>query len=375
VAAQITIQPGDKGQLIVIFPYSSERVAKIKTVPGRQWQADKKHWTVPDTAGMIEQLQALFQDESVTVDPALTQAGQAILNTLKATEQELILRRYSPKTLAAYLGHVKRFLNQFKQSAETITGEQVREYFLALATQGVSKSYHNQIISAIRFLYQHVLEKPELITHLPRPVRGDKQLPAVLTREEVLRIFQAVADLKHRTILLVIYAAGLRISEAVQLKVSDIDGERRQVFVRSGKGGKDRYTIIGDTALEALRDYWRVYRPTDWLFPSGRPDIHISVGAVQVSFKQTCRKAGIRKDATVHTLRQRGASPWDSFATHLLENGIDVRYIQELLGHADVRTTQRYTHVSMAQMGRVRSPMDELELKEEEAGYEIPVPF
>jgi integrase/recombinase XerD len=367
VAASVRIRPGDDGRLLVLLPYSSQRVEKIKTIPGRQWVADQKHWTVPATAGMVERLAALFAEDQVEVDPALHRDGDAIKRILTAVENELTLRRYSPRTHQAYLGHLRRFLDHFGKAAETLTGDELKAYFLDLVHSGVSHSYQNQAISAVKFLYRHVLQRPEVLVDLPRPVRQKKTLPAVLNRSEVQRLFQAVDNLKHRAVLLVIYAGGLRVSEAARLKVSDVDGERKQVFVRGGKGGKDRYTVIGEAALEALRDYWRVYRPHDWLFPGARPDQPISPRAIEKAFRQARDRAGIRKDATVHTLRH-------SFATHLLENGVDIRYIQELLGHEDVRTTQRYTHVS--DPARVRSPLDESALKEEGGVYEVmEVPF
>jgi integrase/recombinase XerD len=363
--AAIRIRPSDYGRLIVTFSYTPERVEKIKTIPGKWWHPEKKHWTVPATEGIVERLVSLFEDEHVEVDPALHQDWEAIRRILGGVENELTLRRYSPRTHEAYLGHLKRFLNHFGRDAETLSGAELKDYFLDLVQSGISWAYQSQAISAVKFLYRHVLKRPEVLENLPRPVRRKKQLPAVLSRAEVQRLFKVVGNLKHRAILLVIYAGGLRVSEAARLKVSDVNGERKQVFVRGGKGGKDRYTVIGEPALAALRDYWRVYRPRDWLFPGARPDKHISPRTIQTVFQRARDKAGIRKDATVHTLRH-------SFATHLLEDGVDVRYIQELLGHEDVRTTQRYTHVS--DPARVRSPLDEL--KEEGGVYEVvQVPF
>jgi integrase/recombinase XerD len=349
--------------LAVVLPYSPERVEKIKTVPGRRWDAQQKHWTVPDTPGMTARLTALFAGDKTEVDPALHPDWAIIQEILAAAQDELTLRRYSPKTQRAYLLHLKRFLGHFGARAKTVTNDETRAYFLHLIEEEcVSWPYQNQAIGALRFLYQRVLKHPDAVADLPRPVRERKRLPAVLSRDEVIRLFQAVGNLKHRAVLLVIYAGGLRVSEAVQLKVSDVDGQRKSIFVRGGKGGKDRYTIVGDAALEALREYWRIYRPTDWLFPGVRPDAPLSTRTIQAAFREARRRAGIRKDATVHTLRH-------SFATHLLENGVDIRYIQELLGHEDVRTTQLYTHVGDPNVRRIRSPIDELGLKEQGGVY------
>lgn len=363
MASTIKIEPGDGGRLSVILPYSAERVEKIKTVPGRRWDPQQKHWTVPDRPGMVARLTSLFDEDRVDVDLALHPDWATIKEILAAAQDELTLRRYSPKTHQAYLLHLKRFLGHFGAKTRTLTGDEIRAYFLHLIEdEGMSWSYQNQAISAIRFLYKQVLKRPDAVADLPRPVRERKKLPAVLSRGEVIRLFQAVRNLKHRAVLLVIYAGGLRVSEAVRLRVSDIDGERKRIFVRGGKGGKDRYTIIGEAALEALREYWRIYRPAEWLFPGVRPDVPISTRAIQMGFRKARERAGIRKDATVHTLRH-------SFATHLLEDGIDIRYIQELLGHEDVRTTQLYTHVGDPSMRRIRSPVDELRLREQEGVY------
>ena len=165
--------------------------------------------------------------------------------------------------------------------------------------------------------------------------------------------FEAVSNLKHRALLMMIYSAGLRVGEAVRLRVEDVDSERRLLHVRQGKGRKDRYVMLSEVALESLRDYWRAYRPTKWLFPGQREGCHLHERTVEKILKQACQKAGIRKDISVHTLRH-------SFATHLLEAGIDLRYIQEMLGHKSSKTTEIYTHVSERNIAAIRSPLDEI---------------
>jgi len=251
VAVPIRIRPGGGGRLVVVLPYRQERVEKIRTIPGRRWHPEEKHWTVPHTEGMVERLLALFEGEKVELDPALQSLDTDVL---MAVEQELTLRGYRPKTHKAYRLQIERFLRRVPapQSAQE---NDVRAYILALnRDESLSASYVNQAISAIKFLYQRVLHRPEVVQNPPRP-RGGRSLPVVLSREEVVRLFRAVENLKHRTILMVVYAAGLRVSEVVKLRVSDIDEDRRQIRVRQGKGKKDRYTVLSEVALAMIQEY------------------------------------------------------------------------------------------------------------------------
>ncbi len=251
MAVPIRIRPGGGGRLVVVLPYRQERVEKIRTIPGRRWHPEEKHWTVPHTEGMVERLLALFEGEKVELDPALQSLDTDVL---MAVEQELTLRGYRPKTHKAYRLQIERFLRRVPapQSAQE---NDVRAYILALnRDESLSASYVNQAISAIKFLYQRVLHRPEVVQNPPRP-RGGRSLPVVLSREEVVRLFRAVENLKHRTILMVVYAAGLRVSEVVKLRVSDIDEDRRQIRVRQGKGKKDRYTVLSEVALAMIQEY------------------------------------------------------------------------------------------------------------------------
>jgi len=203
-------------------------------------------------------------------------------------------------------------------------------------------------------LYEAVLKQPGKVCDLPRMKRPE-QLSVVLSREEVARLLKVVTNLKHKALLMIAYSAGLRVGEVVRLKVSDIDSQRMQIRVTAGKGAKDRYTLLSETALVVLREYFRAYKPKDWLFPGGEIGDHLSERSAQQIFQDAKKKAGIGKSATFHTLRH-------SFATHLLEDGVDIRYIQELLGHGTVETTQRYTHVTQKGMERIKSPLDNLKL-------------
>ena len=325
----------------------------------------------------MERLTTVFSGTRIIIDPAL-QLGlpkaialmaekrlvAATQDALQKLGEALRLRGYSARTCQVYEGQTKQFFAWARKQPAAITGEDVRTYLMHLAQERyVSASARNQARSAIYFWCEHVLDKPQLMNDAPR-AKEPRRLPVVLSREEVTKLFAAVANLKHRAALLVIYAGGLRVSEAARLKVSDVDGERHMVLVRGGKGAKDRYTIIANAALEALREYWRIYQPKEWLFPSDRPDRPISPRTIQAVFRQAKDRAGIQKAATVHTLRH-------SFATHLLEDGADLRYIQELLGHKDPRTTLLYTHVSQDAKRRIRNPLDGLALKEKEGEYGV----
>lgn len=275
------------------------------------------------------------------------------LRTLDRLTSELRIRGYSPRTIRVYRGHVERFLHSLEGPAEQATDVEIRAWLLHLIEEKhVSRSYLNQAVSAIKFLYASALRSPRNVADLPRP-RPERKLPEVLSRQEVLRLLAAPRNPKHRAILLLAYSAGLRVSEVVRLRVEDIQSERGMIRVRGGKGRKDRFTTLSTRVLETLRDYWRVFRPHPWLFPGARPDRHLTARSAQKVISRARQKAGIREGVTMHTLRH-------SFATHLLEDGTDLRYVQELLGHRRPETTMIYTHVTEKDLRRIRSPLDNI---------------
>ena len=348
-------------RLIIHLPYTPERVAKIRTVPGRRWHSEGKYWSVPYTDGIVERLLNLFSDEEIDLDASLRPSKQKLpgkmqpewTQVLERMKEELKLRGYGHKTLKSYLGHTTRFIHFFGKDPQALKENEVRQYLLNLIeSESVSHSYVNQCISALKFLYGKVLNQPALIGELPRP-KKERKLPNVLSWEEVAQLLKAVDNPKHRAIMLLTYSAGLRLGEVVRLKVDDIDVQRNLIHVRQGKGRQDRYTVLSSVALEALRIYYKQNQPKKWLFPGVRAGRHLHERSVQKMFSQACEKAGIRKEVSVHTLRH-------SFATHLLEAGTDLRYIQELLGHKSSKTTEIYTHVSQHNMGQIQSPLDHL---------------
>lgn len=267
--------------------------------------------------------------------------------------EELALRGYARRTRTAYLGHVRRFLRFIDTDPRHEPAGHARRYLLHLLHEReVSHSYANQAVSALKLFYRDVLEIEPPALKLPRP-KVERKLPVVLGPDEVGRLLGGVRNPKHRAILMLVYAAGLRVGEVVRLKVGDIDSERMLVHVRQGKGRKDRYVMLSEIALQALRAYWKLDRPGKWLFPGGRVGRHLTERSVQKVFKRAARKAGIEKKVSVHSLRH-------AFATHLLEAGTDIRFIQKLLGHKSTKTTEIYTKVSKQSLQRIRSPLDRL---------------
>jgi len=293
----------------------------------------------------------------VSVDQKDDKPTQNRTQIMEKVKKELKLRGYSQKTRKAYLHQIRRYTRYFTKDPKDLDEEHIKDYILHLIDkEKVSRSYHNQAASAIKFLYDRVLNMRRTVDGLPRP-RKEKKLPVVLSHEDVVRVFESVENIKHKAILMLIYSAGLRVSEVVKLKVRDIDAERKLIHVKGAKGMKDRYTILSDVALETLDIYLKSYKPQKWLFAGTKKTRHLSTGSVQKIFDSAVKSAGITKDVSVHTLRH-------SFATHLLESGVDLRYIQELLGHKSSKTTEIYTHVSTRDLGKIRSPLDNLFKKE-----------
>lgn len=265
--------------------------------------------------------------------------------------RDLDLRGLASKTKEQYLKHVEKFSRYFNKPPEQMGEPEIKQYLHYLLTEaGMSRSYNAQVYSAIKFLYETTLKKDWNGFKIPRS-KKQKKLPVVLSQEEVRRIFDVTRNLKHRAILMTIYGAGLRVSEAVNLKLADIDSSRMQLRVREGKGKKDRYTLLSQTNLKILREYWKGYHPGSFLFPGNRPDQPLTARTVQKVFEQSVKKAGIRKDVSVHTLRH-------SFATHMLESGVNVYHIQRLLGHSTVKTTTVYLHIAQQDSVKLSSPLE-----------------
>jgi site-specific recombinase XerD len=264
------------------------------------------------------------------------------------------LSNYSPNTIKSYLSSLRKFVQFFgSRDPRELTSDDIRGFLLhLLENERRPASTVNQIFNALRLLYVDLYALPFVIGRLRRP-RKEKKLPDVLSEEEVLRLFQFVGNVKHRMMLMLAYASGLRVSELVSLRLEDLDIARRLIHLRAAKGKKDRYTMLPESILEPLHWYWKSHNlgESGWLFPGARPGSHLAPRSIQAVFARALRRAGIRKPVSIHGLRH-------SFATHLLERGTDLRYIQELLGHRSTRTTEIYTHVSTKHIGKIRSPLD-----------------
>ena len=267
--------------------------------------------------------------------------------------EDLEVRNYSPSTIRAYVRHVAVFAKYFSQSPDRLGREQIHHYQLYLVREcKLATPTVSQIVAGLRFFYETTLGRKWISEHIPHP-RHERRLPCVLSRAEVSVLLDAPRNLKHRAMLMTLYGAGLRVSELVSLQLEDIDSKRKFIRVRQGKGRKDRETLLPDRLLAALRAYWKVSRSTEWLFPGQDPQRPITANAVRLMCQKTATKAKLSKHVSPHVLRH-------SFATHLLEDGVDLRTIQVLLGHRDLETTTVYLHLSPTAASSTRSPLDRL---------------
>ena len=266
---------------------------------------------------------------------------------------DLKIRNYAYKTIKSYVAAVRMFAEYFGKSPDLLGVEEVRQYQLYLRDQRkVSASYLNVVVCALRFFYTNTLGRPQITAKI-KYARRPKRLPIVLSGDEILRIFDVVQSHTMRVLLMTTYSAGLRVSEAVRLKLSDVDSGRGVLHIRQGKGRKDRLVPLSPVLREVLQSYWRVARPDDWLFPGMRPGCHLSGRTAQRALQRAVRELGILKRVTMHSLRH-------SFATHSLEAGVSLLVIQKLLGHKRLETTTIYTHVSQQMLDAAPTPLDRL---------------
>ena len=269
--------------------------------------------------------------------------------------EDMTVRNLSPATQRSYVHAVSKFSRYFARSPGRLDLEDVRSFQVHLVASGVSWGALNQTVCALRFFYGVTMDRPELPERIPY-ARQPRSLPVVLSADEVVRFLEAVPSLRNRTALTTAYAAGLRAAEVARLRPANIDSGRKVIRIEHGKGGKDRYVMLSAQLLTILRTYWRLARPTLWLFPGRDQTRPIDPQTLHAACRSACAATGLAKRVTVHTLRH-------SFATHLLEAGTDIRIIQALLGHNNLSTTARYTQVANHTIGRTVSPLDRLVLE------------
>lgn len=370
----------------IYFEKDYEVINEVRKIPSVKFSATNKCWYVPDQADAISTIIECLRGK-VWVDiselkkrkeqhPVENQRAEVknkesnkkvvagiSLNidqqqALRMMEQKLKLRGYSENTQRTYLQHFKEFLLFFHETHPVeISEAEIRNFILFLIEKRkLSKSTQNQAINAIKFFYEKVMMQERTVYYLERPIK-DKKLPEVLSQEEVVLIFEALDNIKHKVMLMLIYSAGLRRSELLSLRIGDVDFHRNIVFIRGGKGHKDRQSVLSQNLAPILQQYLKEYNPGFWLF-EGHKGERYSASSLQQVLKQAVGKAGIKKFVRLHMLRH-------SFATHLLEAGTSTRYIQVLLGHESPKTTEIYAHVSRFALDRIQSPLDQIVIKKQ----------
>ena len=333
-------------RIAVIFEKNAELIARIKSIVGSRWSQSLGFWHLPDT----DENRLRFK---LPLLSTTTPSEEGIIQ-IEKFKQWLLSKRYSPSTIKTYSEALKSFLIFFREKPiGEITNEDVivynNEYILK---NKLSSSYQNQIVNAIKLFFQTIRDTKMIVDKIHRPKRS-KVLPNVLSKEEIKLILNAHSNIKHKMMLSLIYSCGLRRSELINLKPQDIDSKRNIVLLKNAKGKKDRITPLSPIILEMLRNYYNGYKPKTWLFEGQIVGEQYSEQSLQSVLKQALQKAGITKPVTLHWLRH-------SYATHLLESGTDLRYIQELLGHSSSKTTEIYTHVSTKSIQQIKSPFDDL---------------
>lgn len=332
----------------VKIEYNEILIPKLKALKGTRWNPERKIWTIPRGAIETDDLKALLGAGVCKADNDFDY-GLSTDELIKF----LRIKGYSSRTIKCYKSHLNAYLSHCKAlNADVSSAVTVNNYiYHCLEVRKCSHAFANQAVNAIKnYLKLGGLDAD--IMPLSRP-KKESTLPKVLSGQEVLKILQSLSNKKHRLLLAITYSSGLRVSEVCRLKLSDVSFERRTLRITQGKGAKDRMSILSDQCAKLLAEYIVEYKPDVWIFGSAEPDGHITERTAQRVFKNALQAAGIHKPVGIHSLRH-------SFATHLLENGTNLRYIQELLGHQSSKTTEIYTHVSTKDLCRISSPLDKL---------------
>ncbi len=337
--------------IFIHFEYDAALIERVKKLVGVKWSQSKKAWYVRDTEQYRQKFglvpKAVGEDTLPKIDPVNQAAFQAYIETLQ-------LKAYSKNTINTYRNEFAQLLFTLKShKVEDLTPDRLRSYFLyCINTLKLSENTLHSRINAVKFYFEKVLKREKFFFEIPRP-KKPSILPKAIHAQDIKKLFDATINLKHNTMLKLCYGMGLRVSEIINLKITDIDSKNMQVFIERAKGKKDRYVNLPDTILEQLRAYFLKYKPKKYLF-EGQYGNQYSTRSAQKVFAKAMKNAKINKEVGIHGLRH-------SFATHLLESGTDITFIKELLGHKDIKTTLRYTQVSKQSIKKIKSPLDNIE--------------
>lgn len=361
----------EKDCLALQFKYNWNIKERVKKISGATFSSSHKLWYIEKRPTLLNEIFETLKDVAQVDISELAHPTQENIKAaktplvvreplnpmheevLRMMEQKLKLRAYSENTIRTYLHSFKDFLYFYNDTNPTdLLETEIRNYLLFLVEKKkVSRSYQNQAINAIKFFYEKVLGQERKVYHLERPMR-ERKLPEVLSQLEVMQIFEALGNLKHRVMLMLVYAAGLRRSELINLRIGDVDLNRNIVFIRGAKGSIDRQSVMAQSMAPMLQQYLKEYNPKFWLF-EGMNGERYSTTSLRLVLKAGAKKAGIKKKVRLHMLRH-------SFATHLLEAGTSTRYIQVLLGHQSPKTTEIYAQVSRFALDKIQSPLDQI---------------
>lgn len=368
----LSIQQHDNEErLFADFPYNKELVSTIKEVPGARWSNSKRKWHFNLNKQVMELLKQKFFEKAI-IDSSLLKTQWAELQqkhkeekfsdieteAVKAIDYFKLWmeqKRYSPQTIKNYLGQLIQFLTYHQpKNFKELTVEDVERYnHKVIIENGLSVSFQKGMVGAIKLFYSQAHNTKMDLQKLQRPFT-EHRLPEVLSKEEVQKIISATNNIKHKALLSLTYACGMRRGEVLNLKIKDLDSQRKLIRIAQAKGKKDRYVPFGSKLRDLLAEYYKQYKPKVYLF-EGQYEQKYGERSFELVLKYCLKKTSIKKKVTLHTLRH-------SFATHLLEAGTDIRYIQELLGHSNPKTTMIYTHVSSKKLSEIQSPFDDLEL-------------
>jgi Site-specific recombinase XerD len=339
----------------LIFDYDVDVIKKIRAIPGARWSRSMRCWYLADQPQKITALQNMgieLEQKSVPDVIASDHNSELLLQFADYMKE----KRYSARTINSYVECLRIFLNYHSSKHYLDIGNEDIALFNQdyILKQKLSATYQGQFINAIKLFYAKIPRRKLVIEHLERPRTGSP-LPKVLSKEDVAKVLSSTENIKHKTMLSLIYSCGLRRNELINMQITDIDSKRNVINIRHAKGDKDRIVPLSEKILVLLREYYKKYRPQKWLFEGSISGTQYAESSLNKVFQNARDKAGIRMPCTLHSLRH-------CYATHLLEAGTDIRYIQALLGHKHSKTTEIYTHVTTKSIQKIKSPFDDLEL-------------